>query len=153
LYRHLIAGLSDRFRCVAVDYPGFGLSTARAGYGFRPADHARVVAALVDVLRLDNITFVVNDWGGPIGFWVAGEHPERVAGFVIANTWGWPVTSEKQLKLFSQLVGGPVGRMLIRRFNLFVNALVPRGHTRTTLTRTELEHYRRRSRTATERPA
>jgi haloalkane dehalogenase len=31
LYRRLIAGLSDRFRCVALDYPGFGLSRAAAG--------------------------------------------------------------------------------------------------------------------------
>src|SRR5258708_39439465 len=31
-YRHLIAGLRDRFRCIAPDFPGFGLSTAPAGY-------------------------------------------------------------------------------------------------------------------------
>ncbi len=31
LYRHIITQLSRRFRCVAVDYPGFGLSSARPG--------------------------------------------------------------------------------------------------------------------------
>ena len=43
LYRHLIGGLRDRFRCIAVDLPGFGLSRAAPGYGFTPAEHAGVV--------------------------------------------------------------------------------------------------------------
>lgn len=34
LFRHLIERLRDEFRCVALDYPGFGLSTAPSGYGF-----------------------------------------------------------------------------------------------------------------------
>ena len=43
LYRHLILRLSDRFRCVALDYPGFGLSTAAPGYGFTPREHSDVL--------------------------------------------------------------------------------------------------------------
>ena len=42
LYRDVVAGLCDRFRCVAFDYPGFGLSSAAAGYGFTVAEHADV---------------------------------------------------------------------------------------------------------------
>ncbi len=34
LYREIILGLRDHYRCVAVDYPGFGLSTAAPGYEF-----------------------------------------------------------------------------------------------------------------------
>jgi len=44
LYRRMIADLSDDFRCIAVDYPGFGLSTARPGYGYTAAEHSSVVA-------------------------------------------------------------------------------------------------------------
>ena len=33
LYRKVVSGLSDRFRCIAIDYPGFGLSLAAADYG------------------------------------------------------------------------------------------------------------------------
>jgi haloalkane dehalogenase len=36
LYRDIIGGLRNRFRCVALDYPGFGLSGAREGYGYTP---------------------------------------------------------------------------------------------------------------------
>ena len=34
LYRELITGLQNTFRCIAIDYPGFGLSTAPPGYRF-----------------------------------------------------------------------------------------------------------------------
>ncbi len=50
LYRGLIAGQRDRFRSIAIDLPGFGLSPAPAGFGFRAAEHADVVAALTHVL-------------------------------------------------------------------------------------------------------
>src|SRR2546425_587260 len=56
LYRAIITGLRDRFRCVALDYPGFGLSRAVAGYGFTPAEHARIVERLVLRLDLKDVT-------------------------------------------------------------------------------------------------
>jgi haloalkane dehalogenase len=71
LYRHIVRGLADRFRCVALDYPGFGLSTAPAGYRYTIAEHARVVDGFVEQLALREVTLMVQDWGGPIGFWVA----------------------------------------------------------------------------------
>ena len=43
IYREIVKGLRDRFRCIALDYPGFGLSTARNGYGYTPAEHAGIV--------------------------------------------------------------------------------------------------------------
>ena len=43
LYRKVIAGLEGQFRCVALDYPGFGLSSAPPDYGFRSEEHALVV--------------------------------------------------------------------------------------------------------------
>src|SRR3712207_2977573 len=72
LYRHVIAGLRDRFRCIAPDYPGFGRSVAPPGYGFTPVEHAAVIERLVIELDLRDVTMMVQDWGGPIGFAVAG---------------------------------------------------------------------------------
>lgn len=39
IYREIVKGLRDRFRCIALDYPGFGLSTARNVYGFTPVEN------------------------------------------------------------------------------------------------------------------
>ncbi len=142
LYRHVITGLRREFRCVALDLPGFGLSKARAGYGYRPADHATVVERFCDQLGLNAITLMVNDWGGPVGFWVAGRSPERFVAFVIGNTWAWPVTGDWHFEWFSRAMGGPIGRCLIGRFNLFVNLLVPAGHRQSRLSEAEMRHYR-----------
>ena len=123
LYRDMILGLRDRFRCIAVDHPGFGLSTPRAGYGFTPAEHAAVLEELVRRLDLRDVTMMVQDWGGPIGFAVATRNPERFRAFVIGNTWAWP-KGDPPTQLFSRLLGGPVGRRLIQNRNLFVERIL-----------------------------
>jgi haloalkane dehalogenase len=50
LYRKIIERLQGQFRCVAVDYPGFGLSDRPEGYGYTPAEQARIVGRLADHL-------------------------------------------------------------------------------------------------------
>jgi haloalkane dehalogenase len=143
LYRQVITALSGSFRCIALDYPGFGLSTAGHGYGFHPADHANVVAEFIDRLDLSDVTLVVQDWGGPIGLTAALRAPDRFSGFVVGNTWAWPVNGDLHFEAFSRFLGGPIGRLLIRRLNFFVNVLIPAGHRRRKLSRAEMRHYRR----------
>ena len=41
LYRKIIARLKDNYRCVAPDYPGYGMSAAPAGYRYTPQEHSR----------------------------------------------------------------------------------------------------------------
>src|SRR5207247_4256473 len=67
LYRKIIAGLKDEFRCVALDYPGYGMSTAPPGYRFTPAEYCTVLERFVDRLNLSELTVMIQDWGGPIG--------------------------------------------------------------------------------------
>ena len=62
LYRDVITGVRDRYRCIAVDYPGFGLSQAAPGYGYTPAEHAQVVEDLIVRLDLRGATLMVQDW-------------------------------------------------------------------------------------------
>jgi len=72
---------------VAPDYFGFGRSDKPTDRGWYSYDrHAESVARLVEELDLQRLTVVVQDWGGPIGFRLAVEHPERVARLVVMNT-------------------------------------------------------------------
>lgn len=142
LYRDLIAALRDRFRCVALDYPGFGLSTAAPGYGFRVGEHAELVRRFVGELELEQITPMIQDWGGPIGIAAARHEPERYRALVVMNTWAWPKT-DLATRAFSWALGGPVGRQAIERANLFARVLVPMWHRRRALTRAERDHYTR----------
>ena len=127
LYRDMIADLSSDFRCVAPDYPGMGLSSARRGYAFGPEEHARIIAGLVQHLDLTDVTMVLQDWGGPIGLAAAAADPDRYSRFVIGNTWCWPV-DDLQFSAFSWLMGGPIGTFAHKRLNAFVEQVIPRAH-------------------------
>jgi haloalkane dehalogenase len=125
-WRTVIKGLRDRYRCVAPDLPGFGLSRASATYGFTPAEHAEAIERLVTELDLREVTLLVQDWGGPIGFRVATRQPDRFSAFVIGNTWAWP-KSDLGTRIFSGVLGGPIGGYLILRRNFFVERIIPGG--------------------------
>jgi haloalkane dehalogenase len=143
LYRHIVSGLKDRFRCIALDYPGFGLSTAPGGYRYTVAEHSRVVEEFVTQLGLEGVTMMVQDWGGPIGLSVAVRHPERFRAFVIGNTFGWPVRGDKTFERFSKLMGSTFpGGLLVKRLDLFTNVLVPGGIKRRKLTWAEKDMYK-----------
>jgi haloalkane dehalogenase len=142
VYREVISSLRDRFRCIALDHPGFGLSTAAPGYRYLPEEHAAVVVALIERLGLSHATLVAHDWGGPIGLHAAQQRPDKFERLVLANTWAWPMNGDLRAELASHLMGGPVGRELIRRFNLFVNASIPAGHRLRKPTADEMAHYR-----------
>src|SRR4051794_40261264 len=127
-WRGVIDGLRDRYRCIAVDLPGFGLSRAPAdGYGFTPREHAEVVGRLVRELDLRGATLLCQDWGGPVGFAVATQLPERFGAFVIGNTWAWPMTGNRGARVFSGVLGSGLGRRMIERRNLFVERILPGG--------------------------
>jgi haloalkane dehalogenase len=90
LYRKMIPTLvAAGLRCVAPDLVGFGRSdkpTERAAYTY--ARHVEWMrTALFDALDLRAITLVCQDWGGLIGLRLVGEHPDRFARVVTANTF------------------------------------------------------------------
>lgn len=127
LYRKLIRGLKDYFRCVALDYPGFGLSSAPDRYTFTPREHSLIVEEFVDRLNLSKLTIMVQDWGGPIGFSLAIRRPELVDRFIVGNTWAWPLTDPPRVAKFSQIMGGPVGRLAAFWFNGVVRFFMRQG--------------------------
>jgi len=140
LYRNVIAGLRDRFRCIAPDYLGFGLSEHPSGFGYRVDEHASVMGELVDHLELDRYLSMGQDWGGPISMAVATDRADRVRGVVLGNTWFWP-TSELSTKIFSVVMGSPPMQWAITKRNFFVERLIPAGTT-TSLDETVMDHYR-----------
>jgi len=90
LYRKMIPTITRAgFRAVAPDLVGFGRSdkpAERSDYTYeRHVEWMR--ASLLDQLGLDGITLVGQDWGGLIGLRLVGEHPERFARVVAANTF------------------------------------------------------------------
>jgi haloalkane dehalogenase len=140
LYRHVIVGLRDRYRCLALDQPGFGLSDRPLGYRYTAAAQAAVCVAWAQQLNLDRFLVMGQDWGGPMALAVATAMPERVEGIICGNTWYWPDVLPRQA-LFSRLLSTPLMRRLVVQRNLFVERLIPAG-TAHRLSAAEMAHYR-----------
>jgi haloalkane dehalogenase len=88
LWRHVLPPVRDAgHRVVLPDLVGFGRSDKpmdRAWYSYDR--HVAMAATLLEHLDVRGATFVVHDWGGPIGLRLAVEHPERVARLVILDS-------------------------------------------------------------------
>lgn len=125
LYRKLVLGMRHRFRCVAMDLPGFGLSRPAAGFDYRPESHLAFVVALLRHLDIRDGTLVAHDWGGPIGLAAAQSEQARLTCFVLGNTWAWPLNGIRRFDWFAKLLGGPIGRWTASRYNLVVNGILP----------------------------
>lgn len=121
LYRKMVPPLVEAgLRVVVPDLVGFGRSDKpadRSDYTYaRHVDWMR--AAVFDTLSLDGITLVGQDWGGLIGLRLVGEHPDRFARVVAANTFlptgeAPPNDAFKAWQQFSQEVPElPVGRIV-----------------------------------------
>lgn len=117
LYRKMILGLRNSNRCIALDYPGFGLTEAPPDYGFTPGEHSEIVEKFVAGLKLTSLTLVVQDWGGPVGLGFAERNPGLVDRLVIGNTFAWPLQGDLRDAMFSRIMGGPVGRTIAYLFN------------------------------------
>ncbi len=86
-FEPLFARLSDRYRLIAPDYPGFGHSDwpdpKKFAYTF---DHvAELMTRLTETLGIARYTLYMHDYGGPVGFRMALAHPERVEAIVVQN--------------------------------------------------------------------
>lgn len=122
-WRALVSGLSDRWRVIAPDHLGCGLSDKPQDWRYDLAGHVANVESLVLALDLKNITLAVHDWGGAIGFGFARRHPERITRLVITNTAAFRST---RMPLRIRACRAPlVGEFLVRRFNAFAG-LAPR---------------------------
>jgi haloalkane dehalogenase len=83
-----------------MDFIGFGRSDKfrnREDYSFKM--HKAALKSFIEGLALDEITLVVQDWGGLIGLTLATEIPERIARLVIMNT-GLPIGMEPMPEAF-----------------------------------------------------
>ena len=89
LYRDWIQALTAAgYRAIAPDMIGFGKSDKVIDLEWYTVDrHVFMLKEFVKRLDLENITVVVQDWGGPTGLITAVDLPDRFARLIILNTW------------------------------------------------------------------
>jgi pimeloyl-ACP methyl ester carboxylesterase len=122
-WRGLIRGLRDRWRCVAPDHMGCGLSDkpGDSRYVYSLANRVRDLERFVEALKLgDRLTLVLHDWGGMIGMAWAVKYPQRVKRLVVMNTAAFLLPAGKKLPWSLRLCRWPiVGPLLVRGLNSF----------------------------------
>jgi acyl-coenzyme A synthetase/AMP-(fatty) acid ligase/pimeloyl-ACP methyl ester carboxylesterase len=122
-WRSFFTQLRDRYRVIAVDQLGMGLSerTSRRRFAQRVDDLDAAIAAL-DVVG--PVVTAAHDWGGPISLGWVLRHRERVAGVVLCNT-GVAVPAGRQAPWLIRLAAaGPLRDLVCRRTRLFVDGTV-----------------------------
>lgn len=87
MFRHLIPALSDRYRVIAPDYPGFGYSAfpAREHYAYSFAAYAQLMKRFTEQLGVQRYALYIQDYGAPIGLRLALLAPERVSALIVQN--------------------------------------------------------------------
>jgi pimeloyl-ACP methyl ester carboxylesterase len=88
LYRKVIRELASQgLRGISFDFPGLGLADRPEEFDYSFSGLASFSGAAVDALGLDSFHLVVHDIGGPVGFAMAADMPERIKSITILNTW------------------------------------------------------------------
>ncbi len=137
LYRHFILALRGKYRCVAIDHLGFGFSEKPADADYSMKAHIRRLGEFVDALNLENITLVVQDWGGIIGLGWAHANKEKISRLFIMNTTGFPVDFGGVREMGKDTPWGIgllwllkiplLGELFVQGMNGFVKYFVPMG--------------------------
>src|SRR4051794_35889222 len=86
LWDGVVDRLSDRFRCLAPDWPlGAQQAAMNPDADLSPPGLARLVAEFLDCQELEDVTIVGNDSGGAISQILAANHPQRIGRVVLTN--------------------------------------------------------------------
>ena len=134
MYSDIIQELRSRFRCVALDLPGFGLSPAAPGYRHTLTGDSRLLERFISTLGLTDVTLFSHDVTGSIALGVVARRPEWFRSVVILPSFAWPVESYHRVYPMIQLIGSPIFRFLSYHFNFFLEYMLknitkkPRQH-------------------------
>jgi haloalkane dehalogenase len=124
-FRHVIKALRPRYRCIALDHIGFGLSDKPSEYTYGTQRHSENLERLVLALDLRDITLVVHDFGGPIGLNMAIRHPDRIRRLVILNSWLWSNADDPDFMRMRKTLRNPMLPFLYRHLNLSPRFILP----------------------------
>ena len=142
-YRDLIKQLRSKFRCIAVDMLGFGLSDKNPDSDYSCKAHAARLENLIEELGIKNITLVANDFGGGISISYAIKNPANVKAIVLFNTWMWSLKDDKHYSGPAQFMNTWIGSVLYLSFNAPVNIIMPSAFGNKKLLTAEIHnHYK-----------
>lgn len=86
-WKEVIPALTERFRCIAPDLPGYGKSSKTIEVP-SPENYARIITELADHLRINNYSICGHSMGGMVALQAALDYPDRVKSLILVAPAG-----------------------------------------------------------------
>jgi len=116
-YRNIIKDLSSKYRVIAADHMGCGLSDKPENYEYTLKNRISNLSTLIKFLDIKKYSMLVHDWGGAIGFGHAVDHVDEIDKMIILNTAAF--TSKRIPFTINLLKGKTLGPILVKHLNAF----------------------------------
>ena len=149
LWRNVMPHAEGLGRLIAPDLIGMGDSEKLEDSGpdrYRFVEHRRYLDGLLEALGVvDNVTFVVHDWGSALGFDWANRHRDSIRGIAYMEAIVKPLTWDEwppPVKPVFQAFRSPAGEKMVLEENAFVELVLP-GAVLRKLSEEEMSVYRR----------
>ena len=120
-FRGVLPTFAERFRCLILEFPGFGVSDDFGGHPMITAQSA--VTPFLDALGVDCVDIVGNSMGGGVGINFAIHHPDRIRKLVTIGGIGTNVFSpgpSEGIRLLQEFTEEPTRDRLIAWLNSMV---------------------------------
>jgi haloalkane dehalogenase len=144
IWRNIIPHLAGLGRCLAPDLVGMGKSAKSPTNAYRFVDHSRYLDAWFEAMKLtSNVTLVVHDWGGALGFHRAFRFPDQIRAIAYMEAIVMPMRWEQfgEAGNIFRALRSPAGERMILDENFFVETILPRSVMRK-LSAEEMAEYR-----------
>src|SRR5688500_15349964 len=119
MYRNMIKILSKNFRCIALDFPGFGLSSLSTDSSYKQSinSQAEILDLFLKNIQLRSAYLLMQECGGHAAMKVFIQQPEKLKGVIITDTIIFPVSQYPKIKRMLSLVNGPFFNFFNTNFN------------------------------------
>lgn len=121
-YRGNLAVFAEHFRCLVLEFPGFGVSDPTDAHPMAAAPEA--VTRFLDGLGLDRVDVIGNSMGGIVAAQVAMAHPDRIRRLVTIGGVGRNLFSPgpgEGINLLMEFTEEPERETLVRWLNSMVH--------------------------------
>jgi pimeloyl-ACP methyl ester carboxylesterase len=105
---------AEHFRCLVLEFPGFGVSDDFGGHPMLTAQQS--VIAFVDALGLSSVDVIGNSMGGGVGINFAINHPQRIGRLITIGGIGTNIFSPgpgEGIRLLQEFTEEPTRQRLI----------------------------------------
>jgi pimeloyl-ACP methyl ester carboxylesterase len=120
-FRGILPKFAAYFRCLILEFPGFGVTDDFGGHPMVTAQG--VVAPFLDALEIDRVDIIGNSMGGGAGIAFAIHHPDRVKKVVTIGGIGINVFSpgpSEGIRLLQEFTEDPTRQRLVDWLNSMV---------------------------------